>query len=96
MQITQLELLHHGSHRFPHFFPDGRHFLYYAQGSSEGLYIGELDSPETRFWLDASDSFGGSGWFSSGKVLFIRKGTLFAQDFDLALLGTLSRRTFKP
>jgi len=89
--ITQLELLGHGSHRYPHFFPDGRHFLYYAQGSSEGLYIGDLDSPERQFWLEASDSFGGSGWFSSGKVLFLRKGTLFAQDFDaarLALLGT--------
>jgi Tol biopolymer transport system component len=89
--ITQLELLGQGSHRFPRFFPDGRHFLYYAQGSSEGIYIGELDSPETRFWLDAADIFGGSVWFSSGKVLFIRNRTLFAQDFDpvgLALLGT--------
>jgi serine/threonine protein kinase len=89
--ITQLELLHQGSHRYPQFFPDGKHFLYYAQGSSEGIYIGELDSPETRFFLDASDTFGGPVWFSSGKVLFIRKGTLFAQDFDptrLALLGT--------
>jgi len=90
MAITQLELLGHGSHRYPHFFPDGRHFLYFAQGSSEGIYIGDLDSPERRFWLDASDSFGGSGWFSSGKVLFLRKGSLFAHDFDparLALLG---------
>jgi len=87
--ITQLELLHHGSHRYPHFLPDGRHFLYYAQGNSEGVYIGDLDSPERRFWLDASDSFGGSGWFSSGKVLFLRRGTLFAQDVDLARLALL-------
>ncbi|HET9942509.1 MAG TPA: protein kinase [Terriglobia bacterium] len=87
--ITQLELLGHGSHRYPRFFPDGRHFLYYAQGSSEGLYIGDLDSPERRFWLTASDSFGGSGWFSSGKLLFLRKGTLFAQDVDLARLALL-------
>jgi Tol biopolymer transport system component len=89
--ITQLELLHQASHRYPRFFPDGRHFLYYAQGSEEGIYIGDLDSTERRFWLDASDTFGGPVWFSSGKVLFIRKGTLFAQDFDparLALLGT--------
>jgi serine/threonine protein kinase len=89
--ITQLELGHHGSHRYPRFFPDGRHFLYYAQGSEEGIYIGDLDRPERHFWLDATDTFGGSVWFSSGKVLFIHKGTLFAQDFDpvrLALLGT--------
>ena len=89
--ITQLEVMGHGNHRYPHFFPDGRHFLFYAQGKSEGLYIGDLDSPEIRLWLDASDSFGASGWFSSGKVLFLRKGTLFAQDFDparLTLLGT--------
>jgi hypothetical protein len=41
--------------------------------------------------LDAQDSFGSSGWFSSGKFLFLRKGTLLAQDFDparFALRGT--------
>ena len=82
VEITQLELLQHGGHRFPQFFPDGRHFLYYAQGSAEGIYIGELDGSERRLWLDASDTFGGSVWFSSGKVLFVRDGTLFGQDFD--------------
>jgi serine/threonine protein kinase len=89
--ITQLELLNHGSHRYPHFLPDGRHFLYYAQGSSEGIYIGDLDSAERRFWLEASDSFGASGWYSSGKILFLRQGSLFAQDVDLAQFALLGK-----
>ena len=35
-------------HRFPHFLPDSRHFLYYASGdpSVRGIYVGELiDEP---------------------------------------------------
>jgi len=91
VELTRLEL-HQGNHRFPQFFPDGKHFLYYAQGSPEtrGVYIGELDGQERRLWLDAADTFGSAVWFSSGKVLFIRNGSLFAQNFDpirVALTG---------
>ena len=91
VELTQLEP-YQGNHRFPLFFPDGKHFLYYVQGRREtsGVYVGDLYGPERRLWLDAADAFGGSVWFSSGKVLFIRNGTLFAQNFDpvrLALTG---------
>jgi eukaryotic-like serine/threonine-protein kinase len=38
------------SHRFPFFLPDGRQFLFLAQGTPEtaGIYLGSLDSTETR------------------------------------------------
>ena len=32
------------SHRFPHFLPDGRHFLYYVPNNADvrGVYLGRL------------------------------------------------------
>ena len=34
------------NHRFPQFLPDGRHFLFYAQGATDrsGIYLGSLDA----------------------------------------------------
>jgi Tol biopolymer transport system component len=78
-----------GAHRFPKFLPDGRHFIYYVTGGPEtnGVYIGQLDGSETRRLFDAD---AGAVYASSGQLLFVRQGTLFAQDFDpvrLALTG---------
>ena len=89
------------SHRFPSFLPDGRHFLFYAQGTPDtaGIYLGTLDAPATHR-LTASDSAGvylpsfspgalgpatPGGW-----LLWVRGGTLVAQRLDLpqaALVG---------
>ncbi|MSO45442.1 MAG: serine/threonine-protein kinase [Acidobacteria bacterium] len=47
------------SHRWPSFLPDGRHFLFYAQGTPDtaGIYLGALDAPApTR--LTAADTAG--------------------------------------
>ena len=50
--ITQLDLSRgENSHRWPHFLPDGRHFLFTARSSlkeNTAIYIGSLDSSETR------------------------------------------------
>src|SRR5262249_51934927 len=80
------------NHRFPQFLPDGNHFLYYAQGSSEsrGIYIGRLDGSETRRLIDADSA---AVYASSGQLLFVRQATLFAQNFDPAQL-TLSGNPF--
>jgi Tol biopolymer transport system component len=68
-----------GSHRFPHFLPDGRHFLYYWFGSSaSGVYVADLDGHENRRLIDADTA----AVYTLGHVLFGRQGTLFAQDFD--------------
>jgi Tol biopolymer transport system component len=38
------------SHRSPQFLPDGRHFVFYAQGLPEtsGIYLGSLDGGEPK------------------------------------------------
>jgi eukaryotic-like serine/threonine-protein kinase len=73
-------------HRFPSFLPDGRHFLFYANGAAEGngLYVGSLDSLESRKILGAETG----GIYSSGYVLFMRQSTLLAQRFDVRTLTT--------
>jgi Tol biopolymer transport system component len=79
------------SHRFPSFLPDGRQFPFYAQGGPEtgGIYLGSLDSAETRR-LTPADTAG--VYLSSGWLLWVRAGTLVAQRLDLgrkALTGNL-------
>ena len=89
MAVTRIEA-QQSSHRFPHFLPDGRHFLYYATSSAEapGVYVGQLDGRAAQRLLDADAP---AVYASSRHLLFVRKGALFAQEFDavrLALTGT--------
>jgi eukaryotic-like serine/threonine-protein kinase len=80
------------AHVLPSFLPDGRHFLYLrASTTSEnsGVYVGSLNiKPEEQdsrrliattsgpVYVPSSDS-------DSGRVLFLRRGTLMAQPFDV-------------
>jgi hypothetical protein len=78
------------SHRFPHFLPDGQHFLFYATGSAETgtVYVGHLDDGTSQRLLEADAS---AVYASSGHVVFVRQGKLFAQQFDpvaIKLSGT--------
>src|SRR5262249_607704 len=70
------------SHRYPQFLPDGQHFLFFGAGdpSVKGVYLGSLDGSTPRR-LVSSDTTG--AYHTSGFLLFIRQGTLFAQKFDL-------------
>jgi len=79
--VTRLQASQLRSHGFPQFLPDGRHFLYHVSGSPEarGVYIGQLDGPETRRLLDADNA---AAVYASGQLLFVRQGMLFAQHFD--------------
>jgi serine/threonine protein kinase len=79
--LTQPEGAKHNNHRSPQILPDGRHFIFYAQGSLEGHgeYLGSLDSPEIHKLLDADASV---VLVPPDAVAFIRGGTLFAQRFD--------------
>jgi serine/threonine protein kinase len=74
------------SHRGPHFLPDGRHFLFYAVASPEarGIYMGDIEGLETRRLLDADSA---AVYAATGQLLFVRQGTLFAQNFDSKLLA---------
>jgi Tol biopolymer transport system component len=70
------------SHRWPYFLPDGRHFLYLAgspQQEENGIYIGSLDSEESKFLLGADSNV---VYAPPGFLLFGREQTLMAQPFD--------------
>jgi serine/threonine protein kinase len=76
---------------FPWFLPDGRHFLFHANATSDdiaGVYVGSLDAADSKR-LAAADT---SAVYDSqsGHLLFVRQGTLLAQPFNpktLALTG---------
>ena len=75
------------SHRYPHFLPDGRHFLYTARSDvreNTGIYLGALDSKD-RTWLVEAQS--AAVYAPPGYLLFVRDGTLLAQRFDAATLS---------
>jgi len=69
-------------HRFPSFLPDGRHLLFYVNGSSTeitGIYLASLDSGESTRLLASSS---GGIYAPPGYLLFTRQGTLLAQPFN--------------
>ena len=81
--ITRLDPPRQVMHVFPQFLPDGRHFLFFAQGSSEasGIYLGSLDGGEPKR-LTAADSAG--GYLEPDWVVFIRQRALMARRLDVA------------
>jgi Tol biopolymer transport system component len=78
--VTQLQVPEQYVHIHPQFLPDGRHFLYYVQGTAaaRGVYVGQLDSFDTRRLVDSE----AAGTYAADRLLFLRGGTLFAQEFD--------------
>ncbi len=71
LQTSVLEL--------PVFLPDGRRFLFHASGTESGIYVGQLGASEPpKRILDAR----AATYTSSGHLLFVREGTLFARSFD--------------
>jgi serine/threonine protein kinase len=76
-----------GSHRFPSFLPDGRHFLFYVTGTPnvQGVYLGSLDSKESRRLIESDSA---AVFAPPDAVLFRREDSLLAQRLDL--------RTYRP
>jgi serine/threonine protein kinase/Tol biopolymer transport system component len=73
---------------WPEFLPDGRHFLYMAQGQrpEDHMYrVGSLDSKESKR-LGAAQSL--VTYAPPGHILFVRENTLVAQPFDAKALKT--------
>ena len=70
------------SHRWPHFLPDNRHFIFWARnslgGGEQALLVGSLDSPETKLILTGVTTAS----YASGYLLFMRDQILMAQAFD--------------
>jgi len=81
------------AHLFPSFLPDGIHFTYarfsYLQGSG-GFFLGSLDAKPVDQGSKPFASNIESNYLApsdgSGRVLFIRDGTLVAQQFDMGRL----------
>jgi eukaryotic-like serine/threonine-protein kinase len=71
------------SHRWPHFLPDGDHFLYVNQTSatatdSDAVSLASLEAGTARSLFKGSSNVA----YASGRLLFIRQSTLMAQPFD--------------
>jgi eukaryotic-like serine/threonine-protein kinase len=75
----------HAGHAFPHFLPDGRHFLYFVVGSPDtrGVYVGQLDGSAATRLFDAD----APAVYTAGQLIFVRNRTLYAQPFDAAQLA---------
>ena len=68
------------NHRWPQFFPDGRHFLYYAVGGDAGgVYVGSIDGGDS-IRVMAADS--AAVYAPPNRLLLVRQDTLIAFDFD--------------
>ncbi|MBI1954925.1 MAG: PD40 domain-containing protein [Acidobacteria bacterium] len=69
-------------HVFPHFLPDGHHFLYLVtsgQPEVQGIYLGSLDSKETKRLVGVASRV---EYAPPGYLLYVRDGTLLAHPFD--------------
>ncbi len=78
------------THRWPHFLPDGQHFLYFSGSHSTGpeseldaIFVGSLDPKERPKLLVKARS---QGIYAAGRLLFARQNTLLAQPFDVDTL----------
>ena len=87
-EISKLDAAHTDtSHRWPHFLPDGRHYLCFimcSKSENNSIAVGSVDSPALKI-LAPSDSAPAYGL--PGYVLFVRGSTLVAQAFSTANLG---------
>ena len=71
------------AHRYPAPLPDGKHFTYHiaaGQPDAAGAFVGSVEDPATKTRLLSVNST--TRFISSGKLLYVSDGTLFAQPFD--------------
>jgi serine/threonine protein kinase len=80
------------THRWPHFLPDGKHFLYFSRSSFGGvereqdaLFVASLDGTVNKRLMPAK----GNVEWASGYLIYLREKTLMAQPFDVGKLETV-------
>jgi serine/threonine protein kinase/Tol biopolymer transport system component len=72
------------SHMFPHFLPDGQHFLYAGVGAGDTvIYVGSLNG-KARTPLLRDVGMGVA--YSQGRLFFVRADTLMTQRFNAVAL----------
>jgi len=91
-EVTSLDLSNHeASHRWPHFLPDGRRFLYLSASTGRpGIFEASLDGEGRRRVLDAHTS---AAYAPPGYTLFLQGDAVTAQPFDPER-GELSGESF--
>ena len=73
-------------HAWPHFFPDGRHFLYLALSVDAGensTFVGSLDSRQTELVLRGTWK---ASYVPAGFLVYARQQTVMAQKFNAKTL----------
>ena len=73
------------AHRWPHFLPDGDHFLYLSDATAGGvatLRVGSLQNRDSAVLVEGTTE----GQYSDGLLFFARRGVLLAQPFDVGRL----------
>lgn len=82
-EVMKPDRSHQEIYRFwPHFLPDGRHFLYLASKGRRGesaLYVGSIDSKETKQLMQIDSR---AMYAPPGYLLYVREGALLARPFD--------------
>ena len=71
-----------GSHRWPQFLPDGRHFIFFAgygPPDKQGVFVGTVDGGEPTHVLSAETA---AVYSPPGVLLWVHQGVLVAQRFD--------------
>jgi Tol biopolymer transport system component len=88
--VTKLDASRHEvAHRYPHFLPDGRHFLFTSQDAGGNVFkgsiqVGDVDGKPARLVNDVFSV----AQYVSGQILYAREDGLIAQPFDLRRLET--------
>lgn len=77
-------------HGAPQFLPDGRHFLYFAEGAATE-YAGSIDAPPGQNRAEVLKGSPTTAYYSRGPsgsdyLMFLRQGALMAQPFDVRTL----------
>jgi serine/threonine protein kinase len=78
--VTQLDKsLQEVAHRWPVFLPDGKHFLFFSQGSENVIYAASTGSSKRKLILKNESNV---LYALPGYLLFVRNRVLMAQQFD--------------
>jgi serine/threonine protein kinase len=85
-QITALDTARkEGSHRFPFFLPDGKHFFYLNRtisesGDAEGdaIYVASVDGSVNKMVVRSSTN----AMYANGHIIFLQNRSVMAQRFD--------------
>ena len=81
--LTELDKTHNDAgHLYPHFLPDGRHFVFLAQGSEpaqSSISVGSLDSREIKRLIGFNSK---AEYAAPGYLLYVRQSALVAQPYD--------------